>query len=930
MLKFFSRMFGTKNERELKKVQPMVDHINGMESKFVAMSDDELKSMTGRFREKLDNGASLDDILPAAFATAREAGKRVLQKRHYDVQLIGGMILHSGRIAEMKTGEGKTLVATLPCYLNGLTGKGVHLITVNDYLASRDAEEMGRLYRWLGLTSGCIINDMNDGERQAAYGCDITYGTNNEFGFDYLRDNMKYSLDRKVQRGWNFAIIDEVDSILVDEARTPLIISGKADQSTELYYEINRVVPFLLKDQDYIVDEEHHSVTLTDEGVERVEEHLKVPNLYEPQNIEYLHHVNKALQAHTLYKKDVRYIVDDGKVVIVDEHTGRPMPGRRWSDGLHQAVEAKEGVKVLEENQTLATVTFQNFFRMYDKLAGMTGTAETEAEEFKEIYKLDVVVVPTNRPIARNDYNDVIYKSEREKFKAVVDQIEISHKKGQPVLVGTVSVEKSDALSKVLTRKKIKHSVLNAKFHRDEAEIVSQAGRLNGVTIATNMAGRGTDIMLGGNAEALALKIADEGTPEFDTAYEKYSAQCAAEKEKVLEAGGLFIIGTERHESRRIDNQLRGRAGRQGDPGASRFYLSLEDDLLRIFNAERIKFIMEKLDMPEGEPIESSMVTKALENAQKRVEGRNFDIRKNLLEYDDVMNAQRKAIYVLRDKVLAGGKALWEPVLDVFERAALNLIDQYCSDNVRSEEWDKDGLARKLKDLTGVEIDLEGAGSRTAIEERVWSSIEEMLKDKEGALEAVAQETNARFEGVDDYEEKTGKDILVELMQNTYLKAIDQQWREHLKQMDGLRDAIRFQGYAQKDPKKVYKIEGFEEFSRTMNRIDTTVAEFVAKVQVEHEDQISQMGPIQVQAAPNVQIPTGPAKAPGQSSMPVAMTDVVEAVYDDEEEEESDAVALAAPPKISKFGRNDPCPCGSGKKFKKCHMGNEGALAAFL
>jgi preprotein translocase subunit SecA len=936
MFGFVKRVFGSKNEREVKKLDSIIASINALESSFQAMSNEELQGMTPKFREKLDNGASLDDILPAAFATCREAGRRTLEMRHYDVQLVGGILMHRGRIAEMKTGEGKTLVATLPLYLNALEGRGAHLVTVNDYLASRDAEWMGRLYGFLGLSTGVIVSDMSDTERRNAYFSDITYGTNNEFGFDYLRDNMKFSLDRKAQREHRFAIVDEVDSILIDEARTPLIISGRADQSTELYYDINKVVPFLKKGEDYAVDEESHSVTLTDEGVETVEKRLKLENLYEPKNIEYLHHVNKALQALTLYKKDINYIVDEGEVVIVDEHTGRPMPGRRWSDGLHQAVEAKEGVRVRDENQTLATITFQNFFRMYDKLSGMTGTAETEAEEFKHIYKLDCNVIPTNRPIARLDQNDVIYRTEREKFRAIVDTILNCHKKGQPVLVGTVSVEKSEAISKVLTRKGIRHTVLNAKYHRREAEIVSQAGRLGAVTIATNMAGRGTDILLGGNAEALAEKAAGISSgADFEKKLDHFSTVCSDEKQKVLSAGGLYILATERHESRRIDNQLRGRAGRQGDPGESRFFLSLEDDLLRIFGGDRLSAIMERLDMPEGEPIEAGMVTKSLENAQKRVEGRNFDIRKNLLEYDDVMNDQRKAVYDLRNSVLAGGDSLYDAVLDAFGRVAGNLVDNYCSEDVKSEEWDLPNLEKAVKDTFNLTLSIDPSMD---VEKMIWEQVEGLIEAKNTELQYIADKTNERFTEVEDYEEKSGRDILLELMQNMYLRSIDKHWREHLKQMEALRDAIRFQGYAQKDPKKVYKIEGYEVFSRTMGEIDSNLVEYLSKIQVEREDQVQDVAPeaFRIRAAAakapaakkSKAAPTGPEASPtSNSGGPISMEDLQKNTGSAGEQTQASGKAKVATFKrVAKIGRNQPCPCGSGKKFKHCHMGRESEL----
>jgi len=670
MLNRIPMIFGSANDRYLKRKQPDIERIKSFESKLKAMSDDELKGQTVKFRERLDNGATLDDLLHEAFATVRETGRRVLDMRHYDVQMIGGMVLHEGSIAEMRTGEGKTLVATSPLYLNALAGEGAQLITVNDYLAQRDAEWMGRIYRFLGMSVGTILGNLSDAERRAAYGSDITYGTNNEFGFDYLRDNMKYDLGDYVQRKLHYAIIDEVDSILIDEARTPLIISGSADQIDQtLYHSVNDIIPYLRRDEDYLVDEEHRAVSLTDAGIEAVEERLKIENLYDPSNIEVVHRLNKALQGHTLYQKDVNYMVRNGEVVIVDEFTGRPMEGRRWSDGLHQAVEAKEGVTIQQENQTLATVTFQNFFRMYDKLAGMTGTAETEAEEFYKTYELNTLVIPTNKPIARQDYDDVIYRSMREKFNAIADQIEECYERGQPTLVGTTSVEKSEALSKLLTKRKIKHEVLNAKYHEREAQIVAQAGRKGAVTIATNMAGRGTDIMLGGNPDAMTeLELGKpelpEGVSELDIEahlpeeyLEKltaYRAQCAAEKKEVLDAGGLYIIGSERHESRRIDNQLRGRSGRQGDPGASKFFLSLEDDLLRLFGSERIAKVMDALKMEEGVPIEAPMVTRSIENAQQKVAGRNYEIRTHLLEYDDVMDLPRQTAYSLRQHVLTG------------------------------------------------------------------------------------------------------------------------------------------------------------------------------------------------------------------------------------------------------------------------------------
>ncbi len=674
-----AKIFGTKNERTVRKMQPLIEQIGRIGSSLEAKDDEALRAMTGELKQRLENGATLDHILPDAFALVREAGVRVLGMRHYDVQLIGGMVLHRGQIAEMRTGEGKTLVATLPAYLNALEGKGIHVVTVNDYLAKRDAEWMGRLYNFLGMSVGVVVHGLDDTERQRAYRSDITYGQNNEFGFDYLRDNMKQSPDRMGQRGHHYAIVDEVDSILIDEARTPLIISGPAEQSADLYLKVNKIIPRLKRDIDYTVDEEAHSTMLTDLGVERVEKLLELDNLYDPANLQYNHHVQQALRAHTLYKRDVNYLLENSKVIIIDDFTGRKMPGRRWSDGLHQAIEAKEGVTIEEENQTLATVTFQNYFRLYKKLSGMTGTADTEAAEFHEIYKLDVAVIPTNRPIQRADQPDLVYKNERGKFRAVLEDILECHGRGQPVLVGTVSVEKSEVLSHELKQREVPFHVLNAKQHEREAAVVAQAGRKGAITISTNMAGRGTDIILGGNAEAmakeaLARELAEAGAESntdrdarLEQLIAQFKEQCNAEREEVLASGGLKIIGTERHESRRIDNQLRGRAGRQGDPGASAFYLSLEDDLLRIFGGERMTNWMERLGMEEDVPIEHSWLTKSIENAQKKVEGRNFDSRKNVLEYDDVMNQQRKTVYNLRRQILEGR---YEPTLSEDELKA--------------------------------------------------------------------------------------------------------------------------------------------------------------------------------------------------------------------------------------------------------------------
>jgi preprotein translocase subunit SecA len=942
MFDFLEKIFGSANKRYVKNARPDVEKVNSLESRIESLSDAELKAKTPEFKEKLDNGADLDDILHEAFAVVREASRRTLGMRHYDVQIIGGLALHQGMIAEMKTGEGKTLVATLPLYLNALSGNGAHLVTVNDYLAKRDAKWMGHVYNFLGLQVGTIISDMPASQRKQAYGSDITYGTNNEFGFDYLRDNMKTSLDQMTQGPLNYAIIDEVDSVLIDEARTPLIISGKADRSTEMYHQVNGIIPYLKRDEDYLVDEEHRTVTLTDAGVEKVERRLDVDNLYDPSNIELNHHVSKALQAHTLYKKDDKYIVRDNEVIIVDEFTGRPMPGRRWSDGLHQAVEAKEGVPIQEENQTLATVTFQNFFRMYDKLGGMTGTAETEATEFHEFYDLDTIVIPTNKPIARKDYDDVVYRSYREKFNAIVDQIVECHERSQPVLVGTTSVEKSEAISQVLKKKRIDHDVLNAKYHEREANIVAQAGRLGSVTIATNMAGRGTDILLGGNPEFLAEEVAGEqeipeGTPENEReqyysddyleAFNKYKKQCAEEKEKVKEAGGLYVMGTERHESRRIDNQLRGRSGRQGDPGASKFFLSLEDDLLRLFGGERVAKIMDTLKMPEGEPIEHKMVTKSLENAQKKVEARNFDIRKNLLEYDDVLDVQRKTVYEMRLNVLRGeddeGHDLRHMALDLFEDVALASIDQYASREVRREDWDVEGLEVALNQVFGLDFDLVDLRGRDAIEVEVWNTVsahfdkkaaefdelaekinEHREKQKKEAEEAAAEaddngELDNDWELPEELDERVdGGELLEEQIRNQYLMSIDRYWREHLQGMDQLRDGIGMRGYAQKDPKQEYKKEGYNLFLDMLMNIKRRVVEYLCKMEIET--------PASLQSRPEPDIPKkielnrggGPSQPePGDQGS--------------DEPFERD---------LPKIGRNDPCPCGSGKKYKHCHL----------
>jgi preprotein translocase subunit SecA len=1024
MLNLAKKIFGTKNARVMKAMQPIVQRIGSLEDGLKKKSDAELQAMTFEFRRRHDRGESLDDLLPEAFAVCREAGRRVLGMRHFDVQLMGGMVLHRGGIAEMRTGEGKTLVATLPVYLNAIEGKGVHVITVNDYLARRDAEWMGRIYKALGLTTGVVVHGLSDRERQANYRADISYGTNSEFGFDYLRDNMKDSIERYVQRDLNFAIVDEVDSILIDEARTPLIISGSAEDSADLYQKVDAIIPGLRKDIDYTLDEKAHSSILTDTGIERVEQRLGVGNLYNPENIAYLHHVTQALKAHTLYKRDVNYLIEDGKVIIVDEFTGRKMPGRRWSDGLHQAVEAKEGVEVQEENQTIATISYQNYFRLYKKLGGMTGTADTEAAEFHQIYKLDVSVVPTNRPIQRKDYDDVVYKNERGKFRAVVDEIEDCHKRGQPVLVGTVSVEKSEVVASLLRKKGIPHSVLNAKQHEREAFIVAQAGRKGAVTISTNMAGRGTDIILGGNAEFMARAEVDpenagkpghelppEKEAEFQAALAKFKAQCEPEKQEVLAAGGLHILGTERHESRRIDNQLRGRAGRQGDPGSSRFFLSLEDDLMRIFGAERITGLMERLGMEEDVPIEHGLINRAIENAQKKVEGHNFDIRKNLLEYDDVMNQQRKAIYALRRQVLEGryapepteeekkkgktaadvelpresGKHTLEslvasvrPVLgrmcdaltqvqtpaagadsgappvvstipldpaalrstiyrqfgaypdtsgvtedraaaldrladevassmlqqhmrllDLSEEILQGVMDEHAPAHVHAEEWDLDALRAAIKERFNFTptIDEKNSLDREMLIRRIWDELETVIE---------ARETEFSLP------------VVLYFGRYFYLEEIDARWIEHLKTMEALREGIGLRGYGQKDPKQEYKKEGFDIFGEMITVIGRNVCEKLFHMQVRREEPAR---PAAAAAAPAGGNGGASPAVPQMRARPQRRTiesggGVAASAGNGQGEGDGKAPVRRNEPKV---GRNDPCPCGSGKKYKKCH-----------
>jgi preprotein translocase subunit SecA len=864
MFGILKKLIGTKNDREINRILPIVEIIGSLEQKISALSDSQLREKTYDFRKRLGTGESFDDILPEAFAVAREASKRVLKMRHFDVQLLGGIALHEGKISEMKTGEGKTLVATLAVYLNALEGRGVHVVTVNDYLAKRDAQWMAPLYNFLGLSVGIIIHGLTDEERQASYNADITYGTNNEFGFDYLRDNMKYDISQYVQRELNYAIVDEVDSILVDEARTPLIISGPSEESTDKYYKIDKIIPKLQKETDFTVDEKARTVILTEEGNIKAEKLLGAGNLYDPANIELVHHILQGLKAHNLFKADVDYVIKDGEVIIVDEFTGRLMPGRRWSDGLHQAVEAKEGVKIESENQTLATITFQNFFRMYNKLAGMTGTAETEAEEFAKIYNLDVLVIPTNQPMIRTDHPDLIYKSERGKFNAVISEIEELNKKGQPVLVGTISIEKSELLSSLLKKKGIRHSVLNAKYHEKEAEIIVQAGRSHGVTIATNMAGRGTNTILGGNTTGIAREILkdrdDYSDDDWQKAVEEAERICRADREKVLEAGGLHIIGTERHESRRIDNQLRGRSGRQGDPGSSRFYLSLEDDLMRIFGSDRISGLMGKLGMDEDVPIENRMVSKAIENAQKRVEAQNFDIRKHLLEYDDVMNKQRKEIYGFRKEILQGDniKGRIESMID---ETLDELLSIYCPEDEGE------------RDIKGLKDSLYGIFSAST---EHFSEDIAVLKEE---LSDLIMKSYSRKE------EEIGSEMMRYLEKMFVLQVVDSQWKDHLLGMDHLKEGIGLRGYGQRDPLVEYKKEAFDIFAEMSGRISSEIVSRLFKIQVQR----NQEAVIKPQSK-NLNLTYN--RSEGGPSQPLT--------------------------KGKKTGRNEPCPCGSGKKYKKC------------
>ncbi len=888
------KVIGSKNERELKKMWPIVARVNALEPQTQALSDEQLQLKTAEFKERYGRGESLDALLPEAFAVCREGGRRVLGMRHFDVQLIGGMTLHSGKIAEMKTGEGKTLVATLAAYLNAISGKGVHVVTVNDYLARRDAEWMGRLYGFLGLQVGVIVHGLDDHQRRESYAADITYGTNNEFGFDYLRDNMKFSLDDYVQRGFNFAVVDEVDSILIDEARTPLIISGPTEESTDKYYIINQIIPKLERGEakdveantlsgkkkvytgDYTIDEKAKSATLTEQGVARVEKLLKVENLYDPRNIETLHHVNQALRAHAMYKRDVDYVVKDGEVLIVDEFTGRLMPGRRWSDGLHQAVEAKEGVRIESENQTLATITFQNYFRMYAKLSGMTGTADTEAEEFHKIYKLDVTVIPTNRPLLRPDYPDVIYKTEKEKFDAVIKDIKEHYAKGQPCLVGTISIEKSETLSELLRTTGIPHYVLNAKQHEKEAEIVSQAGRKNAITIATNMAGRGTDIVLGGNPEGLLKQwlLDNPGATEeqIGVMLDQFKIQCTKEHDEIVSLGGLHIIGTERHESRRIDNQLRGRSGRQGDPGSSRFYLSLQDDLLRIFGSERVAKIMDFLKIEEGEAITHTMINKSIENAQKKVEAHNFEIRKHLIDYDDVMNKQREVIYTQRREILAG-EDIRESFMEMLGDTVDDMVKAFAFEKDAPLDWDWESLYETVFRCFSLQLEL----SREMIARLNADGLKNMLLEQTGAI-------------ISRKAEELGDELMDHLIRVVMLQAIDVHWKDHLLNIDHLKEGIGLRGYGQKDPKQEYKKEAYQLFMEMIIRIREETVEKVFWVQIQKEEDIEELEEEQVERSRKM-----------FQSLTVSDETPVE------------------PVKSQKLvGRNEPCPCGSGKKYKKC------------
>ena len=986
-----AKIFGTKNEREVKRLQPLLEQVNALDAATIALSDDQLRAKTLEFRKRVDERLRnlpeaatpaddlahnidareakekaeqaalkevLQEILPEAFAVVREAGRRVLNMRHFDVQLIGGMVLHQGKIAEMKTGEGKTLVATLPVYLNALSGRGVHVVTVNDYLAKRDAEWMGKLYTFLGLTVGVIVHDLDDEERRAAYAADVTYGTNNEYGFDYLRDNMKFDLGDCVQRGHQFAIVDEVDSILIDEARTPLIISGSSEQSTDKYDRVNRIIPHLERGEeiqksldekiwtgDYTFDEKHRTITVTDEGWEKVEKLLGIGNIADQDNWDLKHHVETAIKAHAVYRRDVDYVVKDGEVIIVDTFTGRLMPGRRWSDGIHQSIEAKEGVKVENENQTLATITFQNYFRMYKKLAGMTGTAETEAAEFDKIYKLDVVVIPTNRKMSRLENPDIVYRTEKEKYFAAADEVQQLHDQGRPILVGTTSIEKSEALSDLLKRKGVRHVVLNAKFHEREAEIVAQAGRKGAVTIATNMAGRGTDILLGGNAEFLAKQecvkkglaqpvreaqgqviTAVDAEKDFLFYYQgsefivpkaqwedtlrQHEAATTREHQEVVEVGGLHILGTERHESRRIDNQLRGRAGRQGDPGSSRFYLSLEDDLMRIFAKEWVSTLLQRLGMEEGVPIESRMISKRIEAAQKAVESQNFESRKHVLEYDDVMNKQRTAVYGLRRQLLEGVDQKELIIEDYVSGILGSLIEQHCPPKAHVDMWDLKGLKEAIFTRFGVDITVEGIDpeklNRTELGDTIFQKLKDRYEAKEKLLGSEAMRYHERM---------------------IMFSVIDQLWKDHLLNMDHLKEGIGLRGYAQHDPLVEYKKESFDMFGEMMQRFQEDTVRYLYLMQIIERPQAPSLG---APAEDRPSLPTNGKRPRGLTTS----VDEIEQEFQRKKKRELQQAKMAgggaeqAPVQQvvrsgEKVGRNDPCPCGSGKKFKKCHGTSE-------
>jgi preprotein translocase subunit SecA len=981
-----AKVFGTKNEREIKRLMPRVAAINTFEPAMRKLSDEQLRAKTDEFRQQIQERLTqipdepdadqdrrkeldterlklvneiLDELLPEAFAVVREAGRRVLNMRHFDVQLIGGMVLHQGKIAEMKTGEGKTLVATLPVYLNALSGRGVHVVTVNDYLAKRDSEWMGKLYGFLGLSVGVIVHDLDDQQRREAYAADVTYGTNNEFGFDYLRDNMKFDLHDCVQRGHNFSIVDEVDSILIDEARTPLIISGASEESTDKYARVNRIIPKLEKGEeidvapgepkqytgDFVVDEKHRSITVTDEGWEKVEGLLGIGNVADPENWDLKHHVETAVKAHALYHRDVEYVVKDGEVIIVDEFTGRLMPGRRWSDGLHQSVEAKENVKIERENQTLATITFQNYFRMYKKLAGMTGTAETEAPEFDKIYRLEVMVIPTNKPMLRLENPDVVYRTEKEKYFAAADEIQRLHATSQPVLVGTTSIEKSERLSELLKKKGVRHWVLNAKQHEKEAEIVAQAGSKGMVTIATNMAGRGTDILLGGNPEFMAKQecvkkgiaqplraaqgkvqaVVDDTkstvwyyagneytvpTDQWTEIFNRHKEQTDKEHEEVIAAGGLHIFGTERHEARRIDNQLRGRAGRQGDPGSSRFYLSLEDDLMRIFAKEWVSKLLQRLGMEEGVPIESKLISRRIEAAQKAVEAQNFEARKHLLEYDDVMNKQREAVYGLRHQLLEGVEQK-ELILEDYVSGILSdLMDQFCAVKVHAADWDHKGLKDAIFTRFGVDILAEGIKPETLNRQELGDAIFDKLK--------------ARY---DAKEKLIGPDAMRYHERMIMLSVLDAQWKDHLRDMDRLKEGIGLRGYGQHDPLVEYKRESFDMFEAMMQRSQEDTVRYLYLMQILERPS---EGGVPIVASPEAGVPVPRMGGDGNGRKPrqiATSVDEIEEAFQRRKRRELDQARMAGSGDLqtvqqvvrgAKIGRNDPCPCGSGKKYKKC------------